>query len=87
QDGLSDSKVEAVLRDAATIARSEGVEIETHRRKGDPADAILEVAKEQDADLIVVGNQGMTGARRVLGSVPNKITHHAPCSVMVVRTG
>src|SRR5438128_469800 len=78
QDGLSDAKVEAVLRDVTTTARSADVEVEVHRRKGDAADAILAVAKELDADLIVVGNQGMTGARRVLGSVPNKITHHAP---------
>ena len=44
-------------------------------------------AEEKNADLIVVGNRGMTGASRfVLGSVPNKVSHHAPCSVMIVRT-
>ena len=85
-DGLSDSAVEAVLRDAAQLAKSEGIEVEVHSRKGDPADALLAVAKDTDAELIVVGNKGMTGARRVLGSVPNKITHHADCSVMVVKT-
>ena len=54
---------------------------------GDPADAILDVAEEQSADLIVVGNKGMTGAKRfLLGSVPNKVSHHAPCSVMIIRT-
>src|ERR687897_177122 len=53
----------------------------------DPADAILDVAEERDADLIVVGNKGMTGARRfLLGSVPNKVSHHAPCSVLIIRT-
>lgn len=84
---VSESRVDAILRDATTIAESAGVEVETHTRTGDPADAILTVAEEQGADLIVVGNKGMTGARRyLLGSVPNKITHHAPCSVMVVRT-
>lgn len=86
KDGLSDSKVESVLRQVETAAKAAGVEVETHQRKGDPADAIIAVAKEKDADLIVVGSKGMTGARRVLGSVPNTITHHAPCSVMVVRT-
>ena len=46
-----------------------------------------EVAEEQGADLIVVGNKGMTGAKRfLLGSVPNKVSHHAPCSVLIVRT-
>ena len=55
--------------------------------KGDAADAILDVAEEQAADLIVVGNKGMTGAKRfLLGSVPNKVSHHAPCSVLIVRT-
>jgi nucleotide-binding universal stress UspA family protein len=85
-ESLSESAVEAVLRDAAQLAKAEGVEVETHARKGDPADALLAVAKDQDAELIVVGSKGMTGARRVLGSVPNKVTHHAECNVMVVRT-
>jgi nucleotide-binding universal stress UspA family protein len=85
-EGLSEAAVEAVLRDAAQMAKSEGVEVEVHPRKGDPADALLAVAKDNDADLIVVGNRGMTGARRVLGSVPNKVTHHADCNVMVVKT-
>ena len=53
----------------------------------DGADAILDIAEEQGCDLIVVGNRGMTGAKRfLLGSVPNKISHHAPCSVLIVRT-
>ena len=56
-------------------------------RPGDPADVLICVAEETGADLIVVGNKGMTGAARfLLGSVPNKITHHAPCNVLVVRT-
>ena len=68
-------------------ARKEGVEVQTHPVEGDPADAILNVAEETKADLIVVGNKGMTGARRfLLGSVPNNVSHHAPCSVIIVRT-
>ncbi len=60
---------------------------ETFARQGDAADAILDVAEEQRTDLIVVGNKGMTGAKRfLLGSVPNKVSHHAPCSVLIVRT-
>ena len=65
----------------------EGIEVQTHPVEGDPADAILNVAEETNADLIVVGNKGMTGARRfLLGSVPNNVSHHAPCSVIIVRT-
>jgi nucleotide-binding universal stress UspA family protein len=79
--------VDATLEDAAEVAREASVDVETHARQGDPADAILDVAEEIKADLIVVGNKGMTGARRfLLGSVPNKVSHHAPCSVMIIRT-
>jgi nucleotide-binding universal stress UspA family protein len=77
-----------LLQEAADEAHSAGVaDVETYARQGDAADAILDVAEEQRSDLIVVGNKGMTGAKRfLLGSVPNKVSHHAPCSVLVVRT-
>jgi nucleotide-binding universal stress UspA family protein len=79
--------VEAVLKEEAEKAEEAGVDVEAFAREGDPADAILDVAEEQKADLIIVGNKGMTGARRfLLGSVPNKVSHHAPCSVMIIRT-
>ena len=79
--------VDATLGEAAEVAAEAGVEVETYARQGDPADAILDVAEETGADLVVVGNKGMTGARRfLLGSVPNKVSHHAPCSVMIIRT-
>jgi nucleotide-binding universal stress UspA family protein len=77
-----------LLESAADSAREAGVEqVETFARVGDAADAIVDVAEEQQTDLIVVGNKGMTGATRfLLGSVPNKVSHHAPCSVLIVRT-
>jgi nucleotide-binding universal stress UspA family protein len=79
--------VNLILDTAAAEARKEGLEVQTHPVEGDPGEAILKVAEDTDADLIVVGNKGMTGARRfLLGSVPNNISHHAPCSVMIVRT-
>jgi nucleotide-binding universal stress UspA family protein len=79
--------VDATLNDAADVAKEAGVDVETYPRQGDPADAILDVAEEQNADLIIVGNKGMSGAKRfLLGSVPNKVSHHAPCSVMIIRT-
>jgi nucleotide-binding universal stress UspA family protein len=79
--------VNLILDAAAADIRKAGIEVQTHPLEGDPAEAILTVAEETKADLIVVGNKGMTGARRfLLGSVPNNISHHAPCSVMVVRT-
>ena len=79
--------VEATLEAAASEIRAAGIEVEVFARQGDPADAILDVAVERGSDLIVVGNKGMTGAKRfLLGSVPNKISHHAPCSVLIIRT-
>jgi nucleotide-binding universal stress UspA family protein len=79
--------VNLVLTAAASEAKKEGVEVQTRPVEGDPAEGILDVAEESGADLIVVGNKGMTGARRfLLGSVPNNISHHAPCSVIIVRT-
>jgi nucleotide-binding universal stress UspA family protein len=79
--------VDATLAAAAELARGIGVAVDVYARQGDPADAILDVAEEREADLIVVGNKGMTGAKRfLLGSVPNKVSHHAPCSVLIIRT-
>ena len=79
--------VNVALDAAAGTAREAGVEAQTHPREGEPADAILDVAEETEADLVIVGNKGMTGAKRfLLGSVPNKVSHHAPCSVYIVRT-
>lgn len=56
-------------------------------REGNAADAILEIAEEENVDLIVVGNKGMTGARRYfLGSVPNRVSHNIACNLLIVKT-
>jgi nucleotide-binding universal stress UspA family protein len=79
--------INMVLDGAAAEAKKEGLEVQTHPEEGDPAEAILSVAEKTGADLIVVGNKGMAGARRfLLGSVPNKVSHHAPCSVIIIQT-
>jgi len=76
------------LEKAAAHLRSDGLEVETHCMCADPADALIGIAEDTNANLIVVGSKGMHGGRRfLLGSVPNKVSHHAPCSVMIVRTG
>jgi nucleotide-binding universal stress UspA family protein len=78
---------EQVCEHAASHARQEGIEIEVHVVHADPADALVKVAADVGADLLVVGNRGMSGARRfVLGSVPNKVSHHSPCSLLIVDT-
>ena len=77
---------EEALARAGSLA--ENTSFRTHLFTGDPADAILQVAEDEGADLIVVGSKGMRGARRfLLGSVPNKLSHHAACGVYIVRTG
>jgi nucleotide-binding universal stress UspA family protein len=78
---------EECIAAAAGRVRSEGVEVDTHVMSGGAASALVEVAETIGARTIVVGNKGMTGSRRfLLGSVPNKVSHHAPCDVMIVRT-
>jgi nucleotide-binding universal stress UspA family protein len=72
------------LRDSVSKA---GVVAEYYPAAGDAAEAIVRVADQVGADLIVVGNRGMTGAKRfVLGSVPNSVAHRSPCSVLIVNT-
>ena len=80
-------RAERLVAEAAERAVAAGVEVETHVRAGDAAHALIEVAEAQEADLIVVGNKGLSSpARFLLGSVPSKVVHHAPCHVLVVRT-
>jgi nucleotide-binding universal stress UspA family protein len=80
-------RAEAVLSGATRAARAEGLEATAHARRDQPAEALIAVAEEQDADLLVVGNKGMSGSSRfLLGSVPDRVSHHAPCSVLIVRT-
>ena len=68
-------------------ARRRGVTIEFHSSVGEPANALIELAEKVNADLVVVGNRGMSSMKRfVLGSVPNKVSHHCPCSVLIINT-
>ncbi|MCA1840353.1 MAG: universal stress protein [Actinomycetota bacterium] len=81
--------VEEVLeRSRLQIAEGfEGLAIKTRFEEGEPAEVLISVAQDEEADLLVVGNKGMTGAKRfLLGSVPNRISHHSPCDVLIVRT-
>jgi nucleotide-binding universal stress UspA family protein len=76
--------VNAALREAEEKAKARGVKTVAEARQGDPADVLCEIAEEHGADVLVVGNKGMH--RRILGSVPNTVSHKAPCSVMIVKT-
>lgn len=71
-----------------TVATEVGLtDVRTRVGKGDPAEMLIEAAEDTGGDLIVVGSKGMASASRfVLGSVPNKVSHHAPCDVIIVHT-
>ena len=86
-DSAIANEVESTLKDLEAKLSADGIRVQVHSTAGDPADALIEVAEQTKADLIVVGNRGMGGVKRfVLGSVPNKISHHSPCSVLIVHT-
>jgi nucleotide-binding universal stress UspA family protein len=74
------------IADKAVSTWCDGISAESHAAPGQAADALLETAQTIGADLIVVGSKGMTGARRVLGSVPNSVAHGASCAVLIVKT-
>lgn len=76
--------VEETLRDAEDLARARGVAVTSEARVGSPADVLCTIAEEQGADVLVVGSRGMH--RRHLPSVPNSVSHRAPCSVVIVKT-
>ena len=74
------------LDEASDLLSARGIASELVRRSGDPATAILELAREQDVDLIVLGTRGLSSAERwLVGSVSTKVLHHAHCSVLVAR--
>jgi nucleotide-binding universal stress UspA family protein len=83
----AEAQARETLERASSIASHSGVRAETRLDTGDPANALITAAETLQADLIVVGNKGMSGVRRfVLGSVPNKVSHHSPCSLLIVNT-
>ena len=85
-DHTEDDRARAVL-DHERQRFGDGVAVRTLLQEGNPSEAILDVAEEEGVDLIVVGNKGMTGGKRFLvGSVPNNVSHHAPCHVLMVHT-
>ena len=76
--------VDATLRECEERADEKGLRWASEAREGDPAGILAQLAESNDADVLVIGNKGMQ--RKVLGSVPNSVSHNAPCSVMIVKT-
>ncbi|HLW96708.1 MAG TPA: universal stress protein [Solirubrobacteraceae bacterium] len=83
---LPDAIVDSTLAQAAAVVRLTEVSVQTHAVRKDPADALIDVAGEVGATMIIVGTQGMHGAKRMLGSVPNSVSHKARCNVLIVAT-
>jgi nucleotide-binding universal stress UspA family protein len=80
--GIADTLLEAI----ASNARTQGIDTRTYAASGPVAERIVSIAEEQNVELIVVGNKGMKGAKRILGSVPNAVAHASPCAVLIVNT-
>jgi nucleotide-binding universal stress UspA family protein len=78
------AEVDATLRDCEERAEVKGLRWASEAREGEPAKILVELAASNDADVLVIGNKGMQ--RKVLGSVPNSVSHNAPCSVLIVKT-
>ncbi len=76
--------VDGMLRDCEQRAEERGLQWASEAREGEPAKMLVELAESNNADILVIGNKGMQ--RKVLGSVPNTVSHNAPCSVMIVKT-
>lgn len=73
---------------SAALSKVEGQELEavTRLEHGQPADKVIEVAKDENFDVIVIGSRGLGRvARFFLGSVSDKVSHHAPCAVLIVK--
>ena len=84
----SAARGEAIVAAEAQRHASADVVIDTKVVAGDPVSALIETARDGGYDLLVTGNKGMTGVSRFfhLGSVPNKVSHHLPCSLLIVKT-
>jgi 3-phenylpropionate/trans-cinnamate dioxygenase ferredoxin reductase component len=83
---VGDPLVGAIRLEEVASTRPEDVEVEKRTVEGDPAQRICELAEAEGVQLVVVGNKGMSGVRRFLGSVPNKVAHEVPSDVLIVKT-
>jgi nucleotide-binding universal stress UspA family protein len=78
---------EEAVEKALEAAREFGVDAKPLVERGEAGEALIRVAEREGVDLMVVGNRGMAGPTRfLLGSVPNKVSHYAPCDLLIVKT-
>jgi nucleotide-binding universal stress UspA family protein/nitrite reductase/ring-hydroxylating ferredoxin subunit len=84
---VGDPVVGAIVLEQTAEGRPGRAKVGSRTLEGDPAEKICELAEMEGLDLIVVGNKGMSGARRfLLGSIPNKVAHYSPTDVLIVKT-
>ena len=76
--------VDATLRECEQLAEERGLRWASEAAQGEAAEILIQLADRHEADVLVIGNRGMN--RRVLGSVPNSVTHNANCTVFLVKT-
>jgi nucleotide-binding universal stress UspA family protein len=91
--GLGTDRIESALKEGAgdllrkAVETAAGAHVTTHAVNGEASDVLIDTAESLGCDLIIVGNRGMRGGKRILlGSVPNRIAHHAGCDVLIVHT-
>ena len=85
-DPDEDAERKRELSEAVGVLSARGVKVHAQEGHGDPADVIVETAKDVEADLVIVGSRGLSAVQRwLMGSVSSKVVAHAPCSVLVVR--
>lgn len=76
--------VDPALSEAKDAAKERGLDASSEASEGEPSKVLVDLAEKHSADVLVIGNKGMS--RKVLGSVPNTVSHKAPCSVVIVKT-
>jgi len=81
-----DTIIGAIVLERTLKTKPRALGVQSKIVEGDPAAKLCEVAESDELDLIVVGNRGMTGARRVLGSVPTQVLHRTPTDVLIAKT-
>jgi nucleotide-binding universal stress UspA family protein len=82
--GVVKDAVDAVLTEAAALA--DGVTVETYAASFSPADAVIRIAEQVGADLVVIGAKGTRGTRRLIGSIPSAVANGAPCPVLIAKS-
>lgn len=81
-----DAKAEEMLAESTAPLRDAGIEVQAKVRFGNPASEIIQEAEEGGYDMVLMGSHGHGALGKfLLGSVSNRVAHHAKCPVLIVR--